>query len=206
MNESTPAAARITRVFTAITDPAARRILVVDDEESIRLALGKFLRSRGYDVTTVEEGAAALDALQADRFDAMLCDIRMPGMTGLDVVARALELRPELAVLMLTAVTDAPTATEALARGAMDYLMKPVELADLARALERALQKRELEVQQRNVERVIREEVDVRTAELGRELRLLAETVNALATRAGMEPDRAVLEILHRVLPDRTAL
>ena len=90
MTESTPAAGRITRLFSALTDPAARQILVVDDDESIRLALGKFLRSRGYEVTTVIDGGGALDVLQRERFDAMLCDVRMPGMTGIAVAARAI--------------------------------------------------------------------------------------------------------------------
>jgi len=72
-------------------------------------------------------------------------------------------------VLMLTAVNDAPTATEVLANGAMDYLMKPIELQDLALAVERALHKRDLEVQQRAVERLIREEVAASTEELRRE-------------------------------------
>lgn len=206
MTESTPAAARITRVFSALTDPAARRILIVDDEESIRLALGKFLRSRGYEVTTVNDGAGALDALQNERFDAMLCDVRMPGMTGIEVVARALDIQPDLAVLMLTAVTDAPTATEALANGAMDYLMKPVELVDLARAIERALQKREMESQQRNVERVIRDEVELRTAELRRDMLRLADTVETLAVRAGTDLDPAVRDILERTTIERKSL
>jgi response regulator RpfG family c-di-GMP phosphodiesterase len=147
----------------------------VDDEEAIRSALSKFLRARGYDAVAVEGGAQALDQLQQERFDALLCDVRMPGMTGLDVVPRALELSPDLAILMLTAVSDAPTATEALSHGAMDYLMKPVELADLARAVERALHKREVEIQQRSIERLIREEAAVRSEELHREKHALAE-------------------------------
>src|ERR1700694_4949223 len=159
MSDITPTAARISRVFNAAGGAAPRRVLVVDDEDAIRLAISKFLRSRGYDVTDANSGASALEILQADRFDAMICDVRMPGMAGTEVVPRAIELRPNLAVLMLTAVNDAPTATEALASGAMDYLMKPIELADLAVAVERALHKRNLEVQQRNVERLIREEV-----------------------------------------------
>jgi putative two-component system response regulator len=169
MSDRTPAAARISRVFTAIAEPTAPRVLVVDDEESIRYSIGKFLNARGFDAIVVESGAAALDALQRERFDALLCDVRMPGMSGTEVVPRALELRPDLAVLMLTAVNDAPTATEVLAQGAMDYLMKPVELDD------RALRKRDLEIQQRNVERMIREEVALRTEELRREQALLAE-------------------------------
>ena len=175
MSDPTPAAARISRIFDSIGEAAPKRVLVVDDEESIRSAIGKFLKSRGYDVAVANDGAGALSMLQDERFDALLCDVRMPGMSGTEVVPRAIEIRPEIAVLMLTAVNDAPTATESLARGAMDYLMKPVELDDLARAVERALKKRELEMQQRNVERMIREEVALRTEELRREQTALAE-------------------------------
>jgi putative two-component system response regulator len=175
MSDRDPAAARISRMFHAVGESSARRVLVVDDEESIRNAIGKFLKARGYDIVVAENGADALDALQRERFDALLCDVRMPGMLGTEVVPRALELRPDLAVLMLTAVNDAPTATEVLAHGAMDYLMKPVELDDLAKAVERAVRKRDLEIQQRNVERMIREEVALRTEELRREQALLAE-------------------------------
>ena len=175
MSDRAAGAAHISRAFTANGEPAVRRVLVVDDEDSIRNAIGKFLRARGYDVEVAESGTAALELLQRERFDALLCDVRMPGMSGTEVVPRAMELRPELAVLMLTAVNDAPTATEVLAHGAMDYLMKPVELDDLAKAVERALRKRDLEIQQRNVERMIREEVALRTEELRREQALLAE-------------------------------
>ncbi len=150
------------------------RVLVVDDEETIRLALGRFLRSRGYDVETVGTGAAALERLRAAsggerRFAAMLCDVRMPGMTGVELVPRAIEAERDLAVMMLTAVNDAPTATGALVSGAMDYLMKPVELADLQDALERILARREREMERREMERRIRDEVALRTAELERE-------------------------------------
>jgi putative two-component system response regulator len=175
MSDPTPAAARISRVFSSLNEPAVRRVLVVDDEESIRNAMGKFLKARGYDTVAVEGGALALEQLQQSRFDALLCDVRMPGMSGTEVVPRALELRPDLAVLMLTAVNDAPTATEVLAQGAMDYLMKPVDLDDLAKAVERALRKRDMEIHQRNVERMIREEVALRTEELRREQAVLAE-------------------------------
>jgi response regulator RpfG family c-di-GMP phosphodiesterase len=175
MSDATPAAARISHLFDSLAEAAVRRVLVVDDEELIRTALGKFLKSRGYDVSTAHDGASGIEMLQQERFDALLCDVRMPGMSGTDVIPRAIELRPDLAVVMLTAVNDAPTATEALARGAMDYLMKPVDLDDLAKAIERALKKRELTMQQRNVERMIREEVALRTEELRHEQAALAE-------------------------------
>lgn len=168
---------RLTRAIRAVTEPTVRRILVVDDEDMIRSALGKFLRSRGFEVTTCDSGLSALDALQREKFVAMLADVRMPGMTGLELVPAALAIDADLAVMMLTAVNDAPTATEALAHGAMDYLMKPIELGDLATAVERVLHKRDLSIEQRKVERLIREEVAAQTEELGRERQMLHEMV-----------------------------
>jgi len=171
---------------------SSRRVLVVDDEGAIRLALTRFLGTRGYHVEAAESGKAALALLDHGKFTAMLCDVRMPGMTGLDVLKRALVADPDLAVVMLTAVNDAPTATEALSRGAYDYLVKPVELPDLQHALERALHKRTLVLEQRRVEQLIREEVATRTAEIEHEkeaLRTLtvsvAETlVNAMEAKS----------------------
>ena len=160
---------RATRSLPSADEQGTRRILIVDDEETIRLAIGKFLRSRGYEVHAADSGAAALDHLGRQRFLLMLCDVRMPGMSGVDVVPKASGADPDLAVLMLTAVYDAPTATAALSRGAMDYLMKPIELADLEAAVQRALHKRDLRIEQRRVEQMIREEVAIRTAELERE-------------------------------------
>jgi response regulator RpfG family c-di-GMP phosphodiesterase len=168
----------------AVVEPPSRRILVVDDEEVIRTSLARFLRARGFDVTTADSGRNALAAMQQEKFVAMLSDIRMPEMTGLELVPQAHGADPDLAIIMLTAVNDAPTATEALGMGAMDYLMKPVELGDLATALERALHKRALAIEQRKVERLIREEVDAQTKELQLERErlhsMVIETVQAL--------------------------
>jgi putative nucleotidyltransferase with HDIG domain len=145
------------------------RILLVDDEATIRLALARFLRDRGYDVHECGSGPAALAVLEQERFVLMLCDVRMPEMSGLDVVPRALAIDHDLAVLMLTAVNDAAAATGALSHGALDYLVKPITLTDLQAAVERAVHRRQLEIDRRNVERHIREEVMLRTMELERE-------------------------------------
>ena len=180
---STLPTARTQRFAAPASDDWVKRVLIVDDEETIRLALAKFLKSRGYDVHIAESGVAALERLGRNRFVAMLCDVRMPGMSGVEVVPRALEIDADLAIMMLTAVNDAPTATEALSSGACDYLMKPIELADLQQAIERALHKRSLAIEQRKVERLIREEVALRTAELEREKAVLRElTVNIVET------------------------
>lgn len=156
------------------------RILIVDDEETIRLALRKFLRSRGYEVEVAGSGDQAMQILDRESFSLMLCDVRMPGMTGVQVVPQARKKDQDLAIIMLTAVNDAATATEVLASGATDYLMKPVELADLQQAVDRALLKRDELIEERRLDMWIREEVALRTAELEREkesLRLMSVSI-----------------------------
>ena len=156
------------------------RILIVDDEETIRLALRKFLRSRGYEVEVAGSAEQALEALDGAPFSLMLCDVRMPGMTGVEMVPQARAKDDELAIIMLTAVNDAATATEALSSGASDYLMKPVELADLQQAVDRALHKRAEFIEKRRIDKFIRQEVALRTAELEREkeaLRLMSVSI-----------------------------
>jgi putative two-component system response regulator len=156
-------------VLNALADLGPPRILIVDDEESIRTALARFLRGQGFEVEVADSGSAALALLAQESFVVMLCDIRMPQMTGLEVIPRALELDANLAVLMLTAVNDASAATEALSSGAMDYLVKPIELPVLHGAVERAVHRRHLGMERHRVEEHIREEVALRTAELERE-------------------------------------
>src|SRR6266542_1651906 len=99
----------------------------------------------------------------------MLSDIRMPGTSGVDLVPQALEIEPDLAILMLTAVNDATSAALCMQRGAMDYLTKPIELADLGRAVHRALKRREMLLENRHLNQWLKEEVTTRTAELQRE-------------------------------------
>src|SRR6478672_3620157 len=157
------------------------RVLVVDDEETIRLALARYLRSQGFTVEVADSGRAAIGRLEQERFGVMVCDVRMPDMTGLDVVPQARLLDGDLAILMLTAVNDAGTATDALSHGAMDYLVKPVELAQLKDAVVRAVHRRQLEIERRRVEEHIREEVELRTVELEREKSALRDLTIGVA-------------------------
>src|SRR5438046_8935993 len=99
----------------------------------------------------------------------MLCDIRMPGTSGVDLVPQAIEIEPELAILLLPAVKDATRAAPCMQRGAMDYLTTPIELADLGRAVQRALKRREMLLENRHLNQWLKEEVTTRTAELHRE-------------------------------------
>jgi putative two-component system response regulator len=160
------------------------QILVVDDEEPIRNALKKFLSQQQFEVYAAGTGDDALQQLRRHRIALMLCDIRMPGTSGVDLVPQAIEIEPELAILMLTAVNDATSAALCMQRGAMDYLTKPIELADLGRAVQRALKRREMLGENRQLNQWLKEEVSTRTAELQRERgkleRLSIATLEAL--------------------------
>jgi response regulator RpfG family c-di-GMP phosphodiesterase len=172
------------------------RVLVVDDEATIRDALQRFLVAQGYDVVSAGSASEALAHLRGGRFAAMLCDVRMPGTNGVDLVPDARRLDGDVAILMLTAVNDAATATEALTLGAVDYLLKPIELTDLAAALDRALARRAETIERRSVESLVREEVALRTRELEREklglraamIAVLDEVVHAAEAK---DPHRA---------------
>lgn len=151
------------------------KILVVDDDEGVRRALARFLAGRGYRVETAADGREALEKLKSDGVALMLLDIRMPGMSGIDVVPDALEIDPDLAIIMLSALTDATSAAICMQRGAMDYLTKPIELTDLGNAVERALRKRDTMIQNRQISDWLKEEVRQRTEELQRERQKLEQ-------------------------------
>ncbi|HTL06147.1 MAG TPA: response regulator, partial [Gemmatimonadales bacterium] len=106
-------------------------ILIVDDEEAVRNALKRFLGGKGYEVLTAATAAEAVQALQRYKVAGLLLDIRLPDGNGVDLVPKLLELEPNAAIVMLTAVNDAASATLCLQRGAMEYLTKPVDLSDL---------------------------------------------------------------------------
>jgi len=153
----------------AVDPGVIARVLVVDDEAAIRMALSRFLKMRGFHAVPVASGAAALEAMQHQHFEAMVCDVRMPGMTGLELIPPVLAREPDLAIVMLSAVNDAVTASTALARGAANYLVKPIELADLHRAVVEALAKRARTIEQRRAEQAAAAEVARRIEEMERD-------------------------------------
>jgi DNA-binding NtrC family response regulator len=156
----------MTATPAAAPSPSGTTVLVVDDEEGIRLALERFLSRLGYQVRAAANGAEALEHLTADRPQAMLCDIRMPEMSGVELLPKVLARDPDIAVLMLTAIDEPRTAIECLKLGAFDYLIKPVDLEELELALQHALRKRQLEVDRRELEQWLAREVAVRTRDL----------------------------------------
>ena len=159
-------------------------LLVVDDEEAIRKSVKKYLVLQGYEVATAATGEEALALLGRQKVAATLLDVNLPGINGVELVPRLLELEPTLAILMLTAVNDATSAALCMQRGALDYLVKPVDLAHVGRAIEAALRKRRSLIESQQVNRWLKEEVALRVAEKRLELanqeRISVATLDAL--------------------------
>ena len=141
-------------------------VLVVDDEEPIRSTLTRFLTQQSYEVSAAANGTETLEILQRQKIACVLLDVRMPDVSGIDLVPEILELEPQAAILMLSAVNDAASAAQCMQRGAMDYLTKPVDLPDLARAIQRALRRRDTQIENQQINHWLKEEVAVRSAEL----------------------------------------
>jgi two-component system nitrogen regulation response regulator GlnG len=120
------------------------KILVVDDEAEIRSLLGAVLQSKGFDVVTAEDGAAALQQVQREHPAVILMDLTMPRMGGMDALPEIKRLDPEVPVIICTAHSDLATAVRAMKLGAYDYLTKPFDLELLALTLERAVERNQL--------------------------------------------------------------
>lgn len=126
------------------------RILLVDDEQTIRHSLGEILRLEGYEVVTAEGGEVAIEYLHRETFDLVLLDLKMPGLSGLDVLGYINSAAPDTKVILLTAHGSLESAIEALRQGAHDYILKPASSHTILRSLEQALSKR-AEQQQRRI-------------------------------------------------------
>jgi DNA-binding NtrC family response regulator len=114
-------------------------ILIIDDEPHLPHQIARYLKKHGYEVETVADGEAGLNVLQKHSVDLVLLDLRLPGMSGLEVLKRIRALEQELPVIMLTAYGDVRSAVEAMKLGASDYLLKGFDLEELLLVVRRAL-------------------------------------------------------------------
>ena len=130
--------------------PAAARVLVVDDERSMRELLSIVLRRDGYEVFVAGDGKQAVDMLRRERVDVLITDIRMPEMTGVDVLREAKKIDPAIITIIMTAFASTDTAVDALRLGAADYVHKsPNAVNDLRLRVRKELERKQL--QQENV-------------------------------------------------------
>jgi DNA-binding NtrC family response regulator len=127
------------------------RILIADDDASLRRVIEVKLRQKGYDVKAVGDGQAALSELSHGVFDLLLSDMKMPNMNGLALLERARKVSPQLQIIMMTAYATVSQAVQAVKLGAFDYLTKPFEDDQLFLAIEKAVRFRKLEDENRTL-------------------------------------------------------
>ncbi len=127
------------------------RILVVDDEQRMCDSLDTLLTKAGYQVQTAGDGKMALELYRNSNFDLVISDIKLPEMTGIELLQSIRKGDPNAMVILMTAYASLDTALAAINMGAYDYLMKPIEFTQLKLAAKRALEKRELEIARLNL-------------------------------------------------------
>jgi two-component system nitrogen regulation response regulator NtrX len=138
-------------------------ILIVDDEAGVRGSLAGILGDEGYACEAVESGEACLQALDARRYDLLLLDVWLPGMDGLDTLARARTLDPELPVVVISGHGSIETAVKAVRMGALDFIEKPLSLEKVLVVVKNALRQRRLEAENR----VLKERIEHRWVMVG---------------------------------------
>ena len=133
------------------------RVLVVDDDASMCDMLVSDLGELGFEVKARTAAPAALEALVASEFDAVVADLNMPGMSGLELCERIVASRPDVPVIVITAFGSIQTAIAAIRSGAYDFVTKPLEVDALGLALERAIQHRRLSDEVRRLRQAVEE-------------------------------------------------
>jgi diguanylate cyclase (GGDEF)-like protein len=155
------------------------RILVVDDEDSVRTVIVQVLQEDGFTVTSAANGKQALACMQKEKFSLVITDIVMPGMTGLELLEKIKKISPETQVIIITSHASLETAITALRHGAYDYLFKPFKDLELISATaNRAIEKVRLIAENRDLVETLRKKNE--------ELEKANETLKSLASRDGL--------------------
>ncbi len=141
-------------------NPQEAHILVVDDEGAIRYSISKTLQRLGYQVHTAETGEEALEMMQRQEYDVVLTDIRMPGLSGVELLARIKEQAPDAVVILLTGYASLETAIESLRLGAHDYLVKPSSSQDIRNSVAEGLERARNLKHRRQLLSAIRENIE----------------------------------------------
>lgn len=123
------------------------KILIIDDERAIRNSLGEILGDEGYAVDTAEDGIAGLEKARTEHYDVIFCDIKMPGMDGVEVLGKMQEEGIDSAVVMISGHGDIETAVECIKKGAFDFIQKPLDLNRILITIKNATERTSLVTQ-----------------------------------------------------------
>jgi len=172
---------------------SAARVLAVDDEAAASRLLSLILAAPAFRCTTASNGEEALVALQREHFDAVISDLHMPGMSGMELLTEVRRCHPHVAFLVTTGVDDVDVGVQAMRCGADDYLVKPLRDSAVLASLESALHKRQLEQQIEHYRQHLEEMVAERTGQLQSALqrieRSYEDTLQALGAAIDLRDD-----------------
>ncbi len=173
---------------------AVPRILIVDDEPYICQLLARYLAADGYQCVTASNGEAALRLLESDRFELVITDIMMPGMSGMDLLNIVRTLYPDMAVIMVTGVNDKEAGVLAVELGAYGYIIKPFERNEILINAANALERRRLRLLTRGDEPACPEH-PMRVSRSGKPVKIPASDAVA-CIRSGLD-DASLMERFH---------
>ena len=137
------------------------KILVIDDQKSIRNTLKEILEYEGNEVMLAEAGPQGLEFFDTDKFDIVLCDIKMPEMDGIEVLQKMIEKNPEVPVIMISGHGNVDTAVDAIKKGAYDFIEKPLDLNRLLVTIRNAVERKDLVTETRVLRRKVSKTSDM---------------------------------------------
>jgi two-component system response regulator AtoC len=190
------------------------RVLIVDDDEALRESLELVLASEGYHVATADCGASALERLEEQPLDVVLCDLRMPGIDGFELIPQILRQAPGIPIVLMSAYGTEDLALEAIRRGAYDYLAKPFQPAEVVLTLRKAHEREKLrqanQTLRRDVVRALGERPIVAASQLMIDLletleRTAAYKTTALLTGESGTGKEVLARAIHAQSPRRAA-
>ncbi|MBY0401792.1 sigma-54 dependent transcriptional regulator [Myxococcota bacterium] len=165
-----------------------QNLLIVDDDEALRDSLSLLLAAEGYAVRTARDGRSALELLESAPVDVILCDLRMPGLDGFDLIPQINRQRPGVPIILMSAHGTEELAVEAIARGAYDYLAKPFQPAEVRLTLRKAAERESLRRQNQLLQRD------------------MSRSVGERAIVAASDEMIALLELLERTAPYKSTV
>ncbi len=132
----------------------AEKVLLVDDEKDFVEALGERMDARGMNVSTTTSGEDAIKKVEKESFDAIVLDLQMPGMDGLEVLAAIKKIKPEMQIILLTGHATVEKGIEAMKLGAMDLIEKPADLETISEKIKKAQAKKMIIVEKQSEDKI----------------------------------------------------
>ncbi len=182
------------------------KILIVDDEKAIRNSLGEILSDEGYEVDTAEDGPSALAKVDKERFDVIFCDIKMPGMDGIEVLEKLMADGVDSVVVMISGHAEIETAVECIKKGAFDFIPKPLDLNRILITIKNATDRAVIVKENRQLKKKVYGQKMIGESEPIRQIRDMISKVAPTDSRVLiMGPNGSGKELVARSLYEQSA-